>query len=98
MKNIVKFINEGRLNYKNVYDALYNYLSHGNDFALDASGHKTGTGAECLDAIGSIGDILDFHDGWDEIANNCNTDVDTLQDFIYYNEEKLVDDLEKNLK
>jgi hypothetical protein len=97
MKSIIRFIKEGRLNYEDVYDALYDYLSNGDDFALDGSATKTGTGAECLDAIGSIIDILDFHDGWDEIADNCDTDVDTLQDFIDDNEEKLIKDLEKKL-
>lgn len=97
MKNINQFIKESHINYDDVYNALYDYLSNGDDFALDSSANKTGSGRECLKEIGSIGDILDFHDGWEEVADNCDIDVDTLQDFVYDNEDKLIKELLKDL-
>ena len=96
MKDIKKFIVESQLDYDDVFNALYNYLDY-DDFALDASGSKTGTGKECLKKIGSIIDILDFHDSWDEIADECDTDEDTLTDFIEKNEKKLIRQLKKEL-
>ena len=76
--------------------ALYSYFC-GDDFALDPHGSKTGTGKECLEEIGSIGDILDFHDKWDEIADEVGVDVEELQDFVYDNEDKLYNQLMKKL-
>ena len=97
MKDIRKFIVESHLNFDDVYDALYSYLDNGDNFALDPHGDKTGTGKECLEEIGSIIDILDFHDGWEEIADSCDTDEDTICDFIGKNEDKLISKLEKEL-
>jgi len=96
MKDIKKFIVESQLDYDDVFNALYNYLDN-DDFALDPHGEKTGTGKECLKKIGSIIDILDFHDGWDEIADECDTEEDTLTDFIEKNEKKLIRQLKKEL-
>ena len=98
MKDIKKFIVESQLDYEDVLDALYNYLAYNDDFALDAYGEKTGTGKECLKKIGSIIDILDFHNGWDEIASECDTDEDTIVHFIDKNEKKLIRQLKKELK
>ena len=97
MKNIRNFILESHLDFEDVYNALYSYLNNGDDWALDPSAHKTGTGKQCLKAIGSIIDILDFHDGWEEITDSCDTDEDTLYDFIEKNEKKLIKQLKKEL-
>lgn len=88
--------NFSNINYDDVYDALYDYFS-GDDFLLDPHGEKTGSGLECLEEIGNIGDILDFHNGWNEISNAIDLDVEKLQDFVSDNEEELYDKLIKNL-
>jgi len=95
MKDIKNFILESQLDYDDVYRALYNYFDN-DDFALDPWGEKTGSGKQCLKS-NSISDILDFHQGWDEIADECNTDEDTLTDFIEKNEKKLTRQLKKEL-
>jgi len=95
MKHISNYILESQINFQKVYDALYLYLNDGDDWALDHSGNETGTGKECLEEVGSIIDILDFHNGWEEITDSCNTDEDTLRDFIEKNEDKLIRQLEK---
>lgn len=94
MKNITKFIlesskiYEGKLNFNDVVDAIENH-TYGDDWPLDPHGNRTGEFTDAYEETGSIGDIFDFCNTWDEIADELGCDVDELQDFVYDNDEKI---------
>ena len=88
VKDTQKVVKESQqLDYDEVLSALMNWCD-GDEFVVDMSSGRTGRIDKAL-KYNSLTDILDYHCGWDTIAQEIDTDEETLQDFYYDNQDAL---------
>jgi len=84
------------------YDELLEYLNNwldGDDFPEDHTWSKKCTGWEALEGpAGDIYNLIEFVNGWSEIANDLDIDEDELYDFISDKYKEITADLLKSNK
>lgn len=88
-------VNESKIDFDDAVDVFRNWLDE-DDFSLDMSGSKHGTGWDAIENAGSIYDLIEWAAAWDDLADQLGTDEDGLRDWLDDNEDKLSKELDIN--
>ena len=93
MKDLKNFlnesiVNESKIDFDDAVEVFRNWLDR-DDFSLDFHGEETGTGWDAIDNGNSIGDLIEWTGAGDDLAEQLDTDKDTLFDWFEKNEKKL---------
>jgi len=98
MKDIKDFITESIVNeskkieMEDAVEVFRDWLDN-DDFSLDTSGSKHGTGWDALEQGNSIYDLIEWAAAWDDLASELDTDEDGLRDWLDENEDELSKEL-----